>query len=109
MKTLQDIKKELLDAMNSSANEEDPESINKNADQVLADAIQSYLIVSNKPAASKVGKSIKEKGIALCHQAQGYSANLRPVSLMMKAELNTLSTEQIEALKRFGYTINQGA
>ena len=31
--------------------------------------------------------TIKEKGIALCHQAQGYSANNRPVSLLMKSDL----------------------
>ncbi|AKJ73300.1 hypothetical protein SP41_11 [Salmonella phage 41] len=32
-------------------------------------------------------KSIKEKGIALCHESQGFSANLRPVSLLMKSDL----------------------
>lgn len=40
--------------------------------------------------------------------AQGYSANLRPVSLMMKADVSTLTPEQIEALKRLGYAINGG-
>ncbi|HEY3588474.1 MAG TPA: hypothetical protein VGL07_00085 [Buttiauxella sp.] len=106
MKTLEEVRAELLKAMNTT--QADPESINKSTEQVLADAIQDYLSVSNEAAAPK-GKTIKEKGIALCHQSQGYSANLRPVSLMMKADLNTLSTDQIEALKRLGYTINQGA
>lgn len=32
-------------------------------------------------------KAIKEKGIALCHESQGFSANLRPVSLLMKTDL----------------------
>lgn len=32
-------------------------------------------------------KAIKEKGIALCHESQGFSANLRPVSLLMKSDL----------------------
>lgn len=30
---------------------------------------------------------IQEKGIALCHEAQGFSANKRPISLLMKSDL----------------------
>ncbi len=41
-------------------------------------------------------------------RAQGYSANLRPVSLMMKASLDELTPEQRAALDRLGYVINQG-
>ncbi|WP_208715265.1 hypothetical protein [Pantoea cypripedii] len=62
------------------------------------------------------GKTIKEKGIALCHESQGYSANLRPDSLLMKAgkpgmislqvnkaALENASAELLAALKRLGY------
>ena len=105
MKNVNDIRA----AMQAAA---EPESgdLNKSADQVLADAIEGYLTASTATASKSApkAKTIKEKGIALCHQAQGYSANLRPVSLMMKADVSTLTPEQIEALKRLGYAINGG-
>lgn len=105
-----DIRADILAAMQAAA---EPESgnLNKSADQLLADAIEGYLNASTATAsepAPKSGKTIKEKGIALCHQAQGYSANLRPVSLMMKASLDELTPEQRAALERLGYVINQG-
>ena len=88
MKNVNDIRADILAAMQAAA---EPESgdLNKSADQVLADAIEGYLTASTATAsepAPKSGKTIKEKGIALCHQAQGYSANLRPVSLMRTKE-----------------------
>ena len=66
----------------------------------------------------KTGKRIKEKGIALCHESQGYSANLRPVSLLMKSgialqinksALGNATPEVIAALKRLGYDADQEA
>ncbi|MBJ9865645.1 MULTISPECIES: hypothetical protein [Citrobacter] len=56
-------------------------------------------------------KTLKPKGIALTHEAQKYSANLRPVSLLMKADVNSLTDEQRAALERLGYSLNgkQGA
>ncbi|CZU21547.1 MULTISPECIES: hypothetical protein [Enterobacter] len=109
MKNVNDIRADILAAMQAAA---EPESgdLNKSADQVLADAIEGYLTASTATASKSApkAKTIKEKGIALCHQAQGYSANLRPVSLMMKADVSTLTPEQIEALKRLGYAINGG-
>ncbi|WMY75830.1 hypothetical protein RHD99_07785 [Buttiauxella selenatireducens] len=109
MKKLEEVRAELLKAMTTANAEDEREDLSKSADQALADAIQGYLSVSNEPATPKVGKTIKEKGIALCHSVQGYSANLRPVSLMMKSKLEDLTTEQLEALKRLGYAINQVA
>lgn len=110
MKNVNDIRADILSAMQAAA---EPESgdLNKSADQVLADAIEGYLTASTATAsepAPKGGKSIKQKGIALTHQAQGYSANNRPVSLLMKADVSTLTPEQIESLKRLGYAINGG-
>lgn len=64
------------------------------------------------------GKRIKEKGIALCHESQGYSANLRPNSLLMKAgkpgislqvnksALVDASPELLATLKRLGYAFS---
>lgn len=47
-------------------------------------------------------KAIKEKGIALCHESQGFSANLRPVSLLMKSELNPeqVTEDVVKALRQ---------
>lgn len=79
MKNVNDIRADILAAMQAAA---EPESgdLNKSAEQVLADAIEGYLTASTATASKSApkAKTIKEKGIALCHQAQGYSANLRP-------------------------------
>jgi histone H3/H4 len=109
MKNLEAIRASILKAIAEGTDE--PEDLNKSAEDALAEAVQSYLSASTATAsepAKKAGKAIKDKGIALCHQAQGYSANLRPVSLMMKASLDELTPEQRAALKRLGYVINQG-
>ena len=47
-------------------------------------------------------KKIKSKGIALCHKLQGYGANNRPVSLLMKSELSPdqLTKDVIKALRQ---------
>jgi len=114
MKNVNDIRADILAAMQAAA-EPEPEDLTKSADQLLADAIANYMTASTATttpttpaAAKKAGKPIKNKGIALCHKAQQYSANNRPVSLLMKADVSTLTPEQIEALKRLGYAINGG-
>ncbi|HCB2271362.1 TPA: hypothetical protein MYR17_001870 [Citrobacter koseri] len=109
MNNIEAIRASILEAM--IAGTDKPEDLNKSAEDALAEAVQSYLTASTATAsqpAKKAGKAIKEKGIALCNQAQGYSANLRPVSLMMKANLDELTPEQRAALERLGYIINQG-
>ncbi|MGP6136873.1 hypothetical protein [Enterobacter chuandaensis] len=109
MNNIEAIRTSIREAMTAGTDE--PEDLNKSAEEALAEAVQSYLSASTATAsepAPKSGKTIKEKGIALCHQAQGYSANLRPVSLMMKASLDELTPEQRAALERLGYDINQG-
>ena len=47
-------------------------------------------------------KAIKEKGIALCHESQGYSANMRPVSLLMKSDLapEQITKDVVKALRQ---------
>lgn len=47
-------------------------------------------------------KQVKSKGIALTHRDQGYSANQRPVSLMMKSELapELITTDVVKALRQ---------
>lgn len=81
-----------------------------------ADYFSSALDGSLTPV--KTGKRIKEKGIALCHESQGYSANLRPVSLLMKSgislrinksALENATPEVLAALKCLGYDVNQEA
>lgn len=109
MNNIEAIRASIREAMTAGTDE--PEDLNKSAEEALAEAVQSYLSASTATAsepAPKSGKTIKEKGIALCHQAQGYSANLRPVSLMIKASLDELTPEQRAALERLGYVINQG-
>ena len=109
MNNIEAIRASIREAMTAGTDE--PEDLNKSAEEALAEAVQSYLSASTATAsepAPKSGKTIKEKGIALCHQAQGYSANLRPVSLRMKASLDELTPEQRAALERLGYDINQG-
>lgn len=109
MNNIEAIRASIREAMTAGTDE--PEDLNKSAEEALAEAVQSYLAASIATAsepAKKAGKTIKEKGIAICHQAQGYSANLRPVSLMMKSKFEDLTEEQRAALKRLGYVINQG-
>lgn len=45
---------------------------------------------------------IQEKGIALCHEAQGFSANKRPISLLMKSDLQPeqLTGDIVKALRQ---------
>lgn len=45
---------------------------------------------------------IQEKGIALCHEAQGFSANKRPISLLMKSDLQPeqLTDDIVKALRQ---------
>lgn len=45
---------------------------------------------------------IQEKGIALCHEAQGFSANKRPISLLMKSDLEPeqLTDDIVKALRQ---------
>ncbi|ALM02465.1 hypothetical protein KP12_130 [Klebsiella phage KP12] len=47
-------------------------------------------------------KTIKDKGIALCHESQGYSANMRPVSLLMKSDLapEQITKDVVKALRQ---------
>lgn len=118
MKTLEEVRAELLKAMNTAL-AEDPESINKSADQVLADAIQGYLTTTaDVPAepAPKSGKRIKEKGIALTHmELQGGAANKRNTPLLMKANgvslnvnkaaLENADPEILAALANLGYVL----
>ena len=53
-------------------------------------------------ACGKRTKKIKSKGIALCHKLQGYGANNRPISLLMKSELSPdqLTEDVIKALRQ---------
>lgn len=127
MKTLQDIKKELLAAMNAAANAEgEAKVINKAADteKNLADAIQNYLntgvnvpAVSTVPATQASGKRIKEKGIAITHmELQGGAANKRNAPLLIKSKhgvsmnVNKAALENadptiLKALKKLGYVL----
>ncbi|EFU3942507.1 hypothetical protein ABKV31_10845 [Enterobacter asburiae] len=108
MKNIEEIRASILKAIAEGTDE--PEDLNKSAENALAEAVQSYLSASTATASepAKKAKTIKHKGIALCHREQGFSANLRPVSLMMKASLDELTPEQRAALERLGYDINQG-
>ncbi|HEJ8152775.1 TPA: hypothetical protein SMI62_001981 [Klebsiella oxytoca] len=112
MKTLYDLRASLLEAMSTAA---DPVELNKSAEDVLADAVQEYLSASNA-ATSEPTTGRGRPGIAITHKLQGYSANLRPVSLLMKSgismqinksALDNASPEIIAALKRLGYDVNQ--
>jgi hypothetical protein len=118
LKKLEEVRAELLKAMNTAL-AEDPESINKSADQVLVDAIQSYLTTTaDVPAepAPKSGKRIKEKGIAITHmELQGGAANKRNTPLLMKANgvslnvnkaaLENADPEILAALAKLGYVL----
>lgn len=108
MKNIEEVRASIMAAM--SAGIQEPEDLSKSAEDALSEAVQSYLTTSNATAsepAKKAGKAIKEKGIAICHHSQGYSANLRPVSLMMKSNLKDLTDEQWLALQHLGYQISK--
>ncbi|MDW6052380.1 hypothetical protein SBU70_27330, partial [Klebsiella pneumoniae] len=87
----------------------------KSAEEVLADAVQEYLSAPSV-ATSEPTTGRGRPGIAITHKLQGYSANNRPVSLLMKSgismqinksALDNASPEIIAALKRLGYDVNQ--
>ncbi|EOX6949117.1 MAG: hypothetical protein E7H78_11805 [Klebsiella michiganensis] len=108
MKTLEDLRASLLEAISTAA---DPVELNKSAEEVLADAVLDYLSAPNA-ATSEPAPGRGRPGIAMTHKLQGYSANLRPVSLLMKsgismqinkAALDNATPEIIAALKRLGY------
>ena len=112
MKTLKDLRASLLEAMSTAA---DPVELTKSAEEVLADAVQDYLSAPNA-ATSEQAPGRGRPGIAITHKLQGYSANNRPVSLLMKSgismqinksALDNASPEIIAALKRLGYDVNQ--
>jgi len=107
MKNIEQIRASILEAMTAGTDE--PEDLNKSAEDALSEAVQNYLTASTATASEPASKAktMKEKGIALCHQMQGYSANLRPVSLLMKGRLEDLTNEQWLALKYLGYQINK--
>ncbi|ELO6878161.1 hypothetical protein R0V06_000315 [Escherichia coli] len=108
MKKIEEVRASIMAAITAGSDEQ--EDLSKSAEDEFSEAVQSYLTASTATASKSApkAKTIKEKGIALCHQAQGYSANLRPVSLMMKANLDELTPEQRAALERLGYVIKQG-
>ena len=106
--TLENVHASLLEAMKAAA---DPVELNKSAEDVLADAVQEYLSAPNA-ATSEPTPGRGRPGIALTHKLQGYSANMRPVSLLMKsgismqinkAALDNATPEIIAALKHLGY------
>lgn len=108
---LEEIRKALQEALQAQQtdNEQSHSDINKSSQDALQSAIDDYL--SNPlatPLAPQKTATIKLKGIALTHlQAQGGPANLRPVSLLMKADVKDLTDEQKAALERLGYMINK--
>lgn len=148
MKTLEDIRAELLQSMqkahsndsstgnaskiSASSTPEELQKASQDAQDALTAAVADYLAQSTatKNAAAALtaanalalkaprGKRIKEKGIALCHESQGYSANLRSDSLLMKAgkpgislqvnkaALVDASPELLATLKRLGYAFS---
>lgn len=128
MKTLEEIRAELLQSMQKAHSSKidsaiTPAELHKTAQDTLTAAVADYLshIATTATALSTTtassGKRIKEKGIALCHESQGYSANLRPDSLLMKAgkpgislqvnkaALQDADPELLAALKRLGYVL----
>lgn len=54
------------------------------------------------------GKKIKSRGIALTHKDQGYSANNRPVSLLMKSDISpdNLTVDVVKALEQVQLSIS---
>lgn len=111
---VESVRKALVKALEEQQfkNEQSRGAINKSAENVLQDAIDSYLSDPlSTPLTPKKTATIKLKGIALTHEAQGGPANLRPVSLLMKADINELTDEQKAKLEKLGYILNgkQGA
>lgn len=113
MKTLEDIRESLLEVMSTAA---DPVELTKSAEDALAEAVQNYLSSTNtafvNSATSDLATGRGRPGIAITHKLQNYSANKRPVSLLMKAgismqinkaTLDNATPEIIAALKRLGY------
>lgn len=129
MKTLEDIRTELLQSMQKAHSSKidsasTPAELHKAAQDTLTAAVADYLAQNTATVATTSsttiaprGKRIKEKGIALCHESQGYSANRRPDSLLMKAgkpgislqvnkaALQDADPELLAALKRLGYVL----
>ena len=112
MKTLEDLRASLTEAMSTAA---DPVELNKSAEEVLADAVQNTCQHRVSPLVNQL-RGVADQWIAITHKLQGYSANNRPVSLLMKsgisiqinkAALDNASPEIIAALKRLGYDVNQ--
>ncbi|HFE4599913.1 TPA: hypothetical protein ACF26J_001571 [Klebsiella quasipneumoniae subsp. similipneumoniae] len=115
--TLEDLRASLLEAMSRAA---DPVELTKSAEDALAEAVQNYLSGTNtasvNSATSDPAPGRGRPGIAITHKLQGYSANNRPVSLLMKsgisiqinkAALDNAAPEILAALKRLGYDVNQ--
>lgn len=103
------VRKALLEALEAqqTADEQSPDVINKSSQDALQDAIDDYLTNPlATPLTPQKTATIKLKGIALTHEAQGFSANNRPVSLLMKANIDDLTDEQKAALERLGYSLN---
>ncbi|KOC88839.1 hypothetical protein [Winslowiella iniecta] len=130
MKTLEDIRAELLQSMqkahSNTANASkidatsNPAELHKAAQDTLTAAIAGYLAQNTATTATTPSTTTAprgKKGIALCHESQGYSANLRPDSLLMKAgrpgislqvnkaALQDADPELLAALKRLGYVL----
>lgn len=111
--TLESVRASLLEVMSTAT---DPVELNKSAEDALAEAVKNYLSGTNtasvNSATSDPGPGRGRPGIAITHKLQNYSANNRPVSLLMKAgismkinkaALNNATPEIIGALKRLGY------
>lgn len=54
------------------------------------------------------GRNVMSKGIALCHVEQGYSANKRAVSLLMKSNVESkeITTEVVKGLRQISVEIS---
>lgn len=109
MKTIEEIRASILEAMIAGTDE--PENLSKSSEEALSEAVQNYLTASTATAsepASKGGKSIKRKGIALTAAAQGGPANFRPVSLLMKSKIEDLTEAQKATLELLGCQMKEG-
>lgn len=114
MKNLNDIRADILAAMQAAA-EPESRNLNKSDDQVLADAIANYLAT---PTTSASEPTKKQKGIAITHMAlQGGAANNRNVPLLMKKakpgfsmDVNKsvmLTPEDLLSLEKLGYKMGK--
>ncbi|HAT6804352.1 TPA: hypothetical protein JAN03_20240 [Citrobacter freundii] len=106
---IESVRKALLEALEAQQtdNKQSHSDINKSSQDALQDAIDDYLTNPlATPLTPQKTATIKLKGIALTHlQAQGGPANNRPVSLLMKANIDDLTDEQKAALERLGYAL----